>query len=157
MFLKPPRILALFPHEAALFMPPLLFVALLTGCNSGSSGMDNVESAVNSSRQATTNSESAVGASDPMAGSPAPTNSDQVVIDNFAFTPAVLTVSAGTKVTWLNRDDVPHTATSTSKPRVFDSKTLDTDEKFSYVFGTRGTYEYFCAVHPHMTGKIIVK
>jgi plastocyanin len=83
--------------------------------------------------------------------------STQVVIDNFAFRPATLTIEAGTKVTWVNRDDVPHTATSTQKPRAFHSGTLDTDDKFEHVFNAPGTYEYFCAVHPHMTGKIIVK
>src|SRR5690348_11535731 len=44
---------------------------------------------------------------------------NQVVIDNFAFRPAKLTIAAGTKVTWVNRDDVPHTATSTQKSRSF--------------------------------------
>ena len=83
--------------------------------------------------------------------------SHQITIDNFAFSPRKLTVSVGAKVTWVNRDDVPHTATSTKKPRLFDSGTLDTDDKFSHVFKTPGTYEYFCAVHPHMTGQIIVK
>jgi plastocyanin len=80
----------------------------------------------------------------------------EVVIDNFAFKPARLTVTVGTKVTWVNHDDVPHTATSTAKPRAFDSGTLDTDQRFSYVFTTPGTYDYFCVVHPHMTGQIIV-
>jgi plastocyanin len=84
-------------------------------------------------------------------------SSVEVVIDNFTFSPATLTVAAGTKVTWVNRDDVPHTATSTATPRVFDSRTLDTDGRFSFVFSTPGTYEYFCAVHPKMTGKVIVK
>ena len=87
-----------------------------------------------------------------------PDSIEQVVkIDNFTFDPATLTVAQGTKVTWLNRDDVPHTATSSSSPRAFDSKTLDTDESFSFVFTTAGMYPYFCKVHPHMTGKIIVK
>jgi len=81
----------------------------------------------------------------------------QIVIDNFAFQPAKLTVAAGTKVTWVNRDDVPHTATSTQKPRAFDSGALDTDDTFAHVFTVPGTYEYFCAVHPHMTAQIIVK
>jgi plastocyanin len=81
----------------------------------------------------------------------------QIVIDNFAFSPATLTVKAGTKVTWVNHDDVPHTATSTAKAKAFDSKTLDTDERFSHVFKTPGTYEYFCAVHPRMTGTVVVK
>jgi plastocyanin len=89
---------------------------------------------------------------------PAPrADTKEVKIDNFAFSPRTLTVAAGTRVTWINRDDVPHTATSTRKPRIFDSGTLDTDDKFSHVFTTPGTYEYFCAVHPHMTGQIIVK
>ena len=81
----------------------------------------------------------------------------QIRIDNFTFDPADVTIPVGTKVTWVNHDDVPHTATSKAKPRAFDSGTLDTDERFSFVFTTPGTYEYFCAVHPHMTGQIIVK
>jgi plastocyanin len=81
----------------------------------------------------------------------------QIVIDNFTFSPAKLTISAGTKVTWVNHDDVPHTATSTAKPKRFDSGTLDTDEKFSHQFTATGTYDYFCAVHPKMTGQIVVK
>jgi plastocyanin len=81
----------------------------------------------------------------------------QVTIDNFSFDPQVLTVSRGTKVTWLNRDDVPHTATSSASPATFNSKAIDTDETFSYVFTQPGTYPYFCAVHPHMTAKVIVK
>jgi len=83
--------------------------------------------------------------------------STEVVIDNFTFDPPKLTISAGTQVTWINHDDVPHTATSSTKPRAFNSGTLDTDQKFSFVFTTPGTYDYFCAVHPKMTGQIIVK
>ena len=81
----------------------------------------------------------------------------EVTIDNFSFSPGVLTVAVGTKVTWLNRDDVPHTVTSATKPRVLDSSTLDTDQSFSHIFTRPGTYDYFCAVHPKMTGKIVVK
>jgi plastocyanin len=91
------------------------------------------------------------------AGAAKPGDPHWVTIDNFAFSPRTLTVAPGTKVTWVNRDDVPHTATSTAKPRIFDSKTLDTDQQFAHVFTTPGTFAYFCAVHPHMTGTIIVK
>lgn len=80
---------------------------------------------------------------------------NQVVIENFSFVPATLTVKAGTKVTWVNRDDVPHTATDTDKR--FNSKTLDTDDQFDFTFSEPGTYNYFCALHPKMTGQIIVK
>jgi plastocyanin len=86
------------------------------------------------------------------AASPA---ANQVVIENFSFVPATMTVKAGTKVTWVNRDDVPHTATDTDKR--FNSKTLDTDDQFSFTFSQPGTYNYFCALHPKMTGKITVK
>lgn len=78
-----------------------------------------------------------------------------VQIDNFSFTPQTLTVTVGTKVTWVNKDDVPHTVTSTEK--TFKSGVLDTDDKFTYTFSTPGTNNYFCSVHPHMTGKVIVK
>jgi len=79
----------------------------------------------------------------------------EVKIDNFSFGPAELTVPAGTTVTWINRDDIPHTVVSTDK--VFKSKVLDTDEKFSFTFSKAGTYPYFCSIHPKMTGKIIVQ
>ena len=49
---------------------------------------------------------------------------NQINIDNFAYSPRKLTVTAGTRVTWVNRDDVPHTATSTARPRSFDSGIL---------------------------------
>jgi len=81
----------------------------------------------------------------------------EVTIDNFTYDPPALTVAPGTKVTWINRDDVPHTVTSTAKPRRFDSGALDTDQRFAHVFTDPGTYEYFCAVHPKMTARVIVK
>jgi plastocyanin len=79
----------------------------------------------------------------------------EVKIDNFSFGPAELTVAAGTTVTWTNRDDIPHTVVSTDK--IFKSKVLDTDEKFSYTFTQAGSFPYFCSIHPKMTGKVVVK
>jgi len=81
--------------------------------------------------------------------------SNEVKIDNFSFTPATLTVAPGTTVTWTNRDDIPHTVVSDDK--VFKSKVLDTDEKFSYTFTKPGRYPYFCSVHPKMTAEIVVQ
>ena len=97
------------------------------------------------------------GAASQPATTEAGTAANTVVIDNFTFSPATLTVAVGTTVTWVNRDDVPHTATSSVKPRVFNSGALDTDQKYSFTFKTAGTYDYFCEVHPHMTAKIVVK
>jgi amicyanin len=79
----------------------------------------------------------------------------EVKIDNFTFGPAELAVPVGATVTWTNRDDIPHTVVSTDK--VFKSKVLDTDEKFSFTFSKAGTYPYFCSIHPKMTGKVVVQ
>jgi plastocyanin len=79
----------------------------------------------------------------------------EIKVDNFSFTPATITVTAGTTVSWINRDDIPHTVASDGKE--FKSKALDTDEKFSYTFSKAGTYVYFCSLHPKMTGKVIVE
>jgi plastocyanin len=73
----------------------------------------------------------------------------------FAFTPQVLTVTPGTIVTWTDADEDPHTVTANDKS--FHSAALDTDDKFSFTFTKPGEYPYFCSLHPHMTGKIIVK
>jgi len=79
----------------------------------------------------------------------------KVGIDNFNFTPKDLTVSAGTRVIWVNHDDVPHTVTSDEKK--FASKALDTDDQFSFTFNDAGTFPYFCKIHPRMTGIVTVK
>ena len=79
----------------------------------------------------------------------------EVNIENFSFGSAALTVPVGTTVTWVNRDDVPHTVISTEK--VFGSSVLDTDDQFSYTFTKPGTFPYFCSVHPKMTGKVVVR
>jgi amicyanin len=83
-------------------------------------------------------------------------NQYQVNIDNFSFTPATLTVPVGAKVTWTNKDDVPHTVVSTNKA-FLHSPALDTDQSFSYAFAKAGTYEYYCSVHPKMVGKVVVQ
>lgn len=81
----------------------------------------------------------------------------EVKIDNFSFSPTTLTVASGTTVTWINRDDIPHTVVSTDDAKTFKSKVLDTDEKFSFTFAKPGTYPYFCSIHPKMVGKVVVQ
>jgi plastocyanin len=85
------------------------------------------------------------------------TEAADVKIDNFSFGPSTLTVSVGTTVTWTNRDDIPHTVVSSDDPKVFRSKVLDTDEKFTFTFTKAGIYPYFCSIHPKMTGKVTVQ
>jgi plastocyanin len=75
--------------------------------------------------------------------------------DNFTFNPPRLVVRSGETVTWINEDDIPHTVASTTK--IFRSKALDTDDRFSFTFTAPGVYEYFCSLHPHMKGTIVVE
>ena len=79
----------------------------------------------------------------------------EVKIDNFTFVPQRVTVKPGTTVTWVNDDDIPHAIAATGKE--FRSKVLDTNDKYSFTFTTAGTFEYFCSLHPHMTGTIVVE
>ena len=79
----------------------------------------------------------------------------EVTIDNFTFTPAELSVPVGTTVTWINRDDIPHSIVEVNG--LFRSRALDTDGSYSFTFMQSGTYSYICSLHPHMKGKIIVK
>ena len=91
----------------------------------------------------------------PVSAQPTQTAAAEVKIDNFSFSPATLTVAAGTTVTWVNHDDIPHNVVSNDK--AFKSKVMDTDEKFSFTFTKAGEYPYFCAIHPKMTGKVVVQ
>ena len=84
------------------------------------------------------------------------TQASTVSIDNFTFGPQTLTVKAGTTVTWTNKDDIPHGVAWVND--IFTrSKAMDTDDSSSFKFTTPGTYQYFCYVHPHMTGTIVVQ
>jgi plastocyanin len=89
----------------------------------------------------------------PLAAEPAA----NVTIDNFTFTPALLTVPRGTRVIWTNRDDMPHTVVSDATPPAFRSHGIDTDETFDVMFDRPGRWGYFCAMHAHMRGAVIVQ
>jgi amicyanin len=88
-------------------------------------------------------------------GAVAAQDANVVTIDNFTFTAPELTVAVGTTVKWVNHDDIPHNVVD--KNKAFRSKALDTDDAYSYTFASAGTFDYFCGLHPHMVGKIIVK
>lgn len=137
------------------------------GCSQGGASAAARSGSENGQAQATPKN------ADPAAGIVAPPSDDhmqkaavgdhsaadatarQVTIDNFTFTPQSLTVPVGTKVTWVNRDDIPHSVATNDKR--IKSKLLDTDESFSFTFTAAGEYPYFCGIHPHMTGTIIVR
>lgn len=78
-----------------------------------------------------------------------------VEIKDFSFSPTTITVPVGAKVTWVNKDEEPHTVVSTND--AFKSKALDTDEQYSFTFAKPGTYKYFCSVHPKMVATVVVE
>lgn len=78
-----------------------------------------------------------------------------VQIGNFTFNSKLLTVKAGTTVTWTNADDIPHTIVS--RDGLFKSRVLDTGDHYSFTFAKAGQFGYFCSLHPHMTGTIVVR
>ena len=86
----------------------------------------------------------------------ADTKQNRIEIKDFAFNPQTLTVKSGEKVTWINRDEEPHTIVSVEK-QFKKSTALDTDQEFTITAGAPGTYTYFCSVHPKMTGTIVVE
>jgi plastocyanin len=145
--------------NAATYAAILATGSIFTGCGSDS-GRTTIAQGVSSS---------AVDSPGPNTPSPshqatADTNTpgsvetpaaQQIKIDNFSFSPQTLTVPVGATITWINQDDVPHTVVDSGKR--FKSAALDTDDKFSFTFTTIGEYPYFCGIHTHMTGKVVVK
>lgn len=120
----------------ALVLTVSLILIVLSGRSSASQptglAMDNGTAAANSSDAGT-----------------------EIKIDNFAFMPEAVTVKVGTRVIWVNHDDIPHTIDSTEGK--FRSGALDTDDHFQFRFTEPGEYQFFCRMHPKMTGKIIVQ
>ena len=92
----------------------------------------------------------------PAAASDSAGTATTIKIDNFAFTPPTSTVPAGATVTWVNADDVPHKIVS-ADGKFPPSPALDTNERYAFRFAQAGRYEYFCALHPKMTGAIVVQ
>ena len=91
------------------------------------------------------------------SNTPAPgggTTKNEVIMDNMAFNPSTITVTAGTRITWLNNDSMAHTATSNDN--VFDSGNIPVNGSYSYTFTSAGTYPYYCTYHAGMTGTVVV-
>src|ERR1043166_181103 len=144
---------------ALLVTASMLLAASLAGCSANSraqgGGAGSEAGDVRRQPGGTPRTEAAAAGSTRGAGASTPAAEARVVIEDFAFSPDSLTVAAGTRVTWVNRDTAPHTATDTDKR--FNSGALDTGDEFSFVFKDRGDYAYYCALHPQMRGRITVK
>ena len=84
----------------------------------------------------------------------APAATHTVIMDSTAFSPPTLTVKAGDRVVWQNRDPFPHTATAKG---VFDSGSIAAGTKWTYTARKRGEFDYVCTLHPTMKGRLLVK
>ena len=89
------------------------------------------------------------------ASAPPPAAGAEIEINNFAFTPATITIPVGTKVTWTNKDEITHNVVSADK--TIRSQALDTDDKFTFTFTQAGTFSYVCSIHPRMKGTVVVQ
>ena len=78
-----------------------------------------------------------------------------ITVQKFAFTPKEITVTPGTKVIWINKDETPHTVSANDKAYV--SPAMDTQDRYEHVFTSEGDFSYFCTLHPFMTGVIHVR
>jgi plastocyanin len=143
--------------ERWLTLPAFMFLVLLATAACGTDG--HALAAPNAPHDMSTAAPEDMAmpgaAADSQAAAVAPAEAAQVRIENFQFSPATLTVPAGTTVTWTNQDGEEHTVTANG--RAFSSAGLDTSETFAQRFDTPGTYAYHCALHPHMTAQIIVQ
>ncbi|HZA10190.1 cupredoxin family copper-binding protein [Mycobacterium sp.] len=96
----------------------------------------------------------APGGNGPPSEAPPPAGPNAVSINNFAFAPTTLTVPVGSKVTWTNHDEEPHTVAASDGS--FHSPGLGTNATYSYTFPTAGSYDYICSIHPSMHGTVVV-
>lgn len=137
--------------------PAFMFLALLAtaACASDGSALTAPQAPHDAGGAAAGDTVMQAAAPEQSAPSAAPIGEVQVRIENFQFSPATLTIPAGTTVTWINDDREEHTVTSST--RAFSSAGLDTAETYAHRFDTPGTYAYFCALHPHITAQIIVQ
>jgi plastocyanin len=79
-----------------------------------------------------------------------------VLIQGFKFKPANITIKRGTKVIWINKDSAPHTATA-NNGKSFNSGLLRKGQSYTHTFKSVGKNGYFCTIHPHMKGSVVVK
>jgi plastocyanin len=129
----------------------LAAAACVAGCGSSSSGSGSAAS----SPSPATSPSAATSPTPTSSGGTALSGTRAVAIQNFAFTPKIMTVARGTTITWTNKDSTAHTVTSTSN--VFDSGHLNPGKTFSFTFAKAGTYAYMCTIHPFMTATVIVQ
>lgn len=125
---------------------------LMAGCGQASAAAPAPTATVAMTMPTPAQSETSIEVT-PVAVTPVATTS--VRVESFAFSPAVITVPVGETVTWTNQDIEEHTVTA--RDRSFGSDAIENGKAFQFTFSKAGTYEYYCAIHPEMVGRVIVR
>jgi plastocyanin len=157
-FAMPRSIAKLRVHRAAACLSAGFSLLILMGCDGGTAIQESGRTGQAQSGPSSDSNHDAFGAPHSADGDsldPDLAGETKISIDNFTFTPETLEIRAGTRVVWVNGDDVPHTVRSAGD--LFRSEALDTDDEFERMFSEPGTYDYYCGIHPHMTGSVVVK
>jgi plastocyanin len=156
------------PHRRPLAALPAVAgaaaaVLVISACSSSSPG-SSTQPSINFGSQASVTpgmagggaapGSAAPGGNGPPSEAPPPAGPNAVSINNFAFAPTTLTVPVGSKVTWTNHDEEPHTVAASDGS--FHSPGLGTNATYSYTFPTAGSYDYICSIHPSMHGTVVV-
>lgn len=141
------------PAKAAAAAPAVSLAAVQ---ESSTEALQSLSGLVTPAADNAASSDATAAASDNAASAADSANTVDVLIQNYAFSPATLTIAPGTTVVWTNKDTAPHTVTVSSGPVKFSSPDLQTGDSFTYTFTTAGTYDYYCAVHPDMTASVTV-
>ena len=139
------------------FLISTLVVAGLTFASCGDDDSDTTAAGGGTTATETETTEST--APESAGNAPAPSGdavrAAKVEIVDFAYDPDPVTIEEGGKVTWINRDSAPHTA-SAEDEQTFDTGTLDEGKLKSETFKEPGTYPYYCEIHPEMHGTVKV-
>jgi plastocyanin len=96
----------------------------------------------------------AMGSTPGTKGDPGGPGINEVWIQGMAFNPSLITITAGTTITWTNKDAIAHTVTSDAT--MFDSGSIVFNGTFSFTFTTTGTFKYHCTPHPTMVATVVV-
>lgn len=139
-----------YQFRARLMIPAVTGLAILAGCGGAPATGTTTPAAAEPMPPAAGSGQDA-----PVATNDAPVATNTVAIQNFAFSPATVTVKAGTTITWTNRDSDAHTVTAMPAGS-FHSPTLNTGQSFQHTFTAPGQFDYLCTIHPFMTATVVV-
>lgn len=143
-------------RASALASAVVLSGLAVAACGNRNEGAgEGARANANANQTASNNTKSGAASNSAGGTEQANAGAQQIEMGDDVFRPALVTVPAGTKVTWVNKGSKAHTVVSNDK--LFDSGLVNIGGEFSHTFAAPGTYSYHCAPHAKMIGQIVVK